>query len=697
MLSLSSRCEFQSSRVCLCPSAVVNNVLRINENSRFTKPTGDDESAWKKYDEDLFQTGRLITCGLYVNIILKDYVRTILALNRTNSSWSLDPRTKDGKNMFSNGTPEGVGNQVSVEFNLIYRWHSVISLKDEQWTINEMKRLLNGQDPTTASTRDVLGALKSWKEELDKTNDHPEQRTFEDLQRLPDGTFKDDDLVKILTESIEDPAGSYGANKVPRCLKAVEVLGMMQARYWNIGTLNEFRAFVGLTKHNTFEDINPIPEVADKLRQLYDSPDSVEMYPGLVAEKAKPPMTPGSGLCGNYSMTQAILSDATTLVRGDRYYTVDYTPQRLTNWGFNEVDYDTNIDGGQVMSKLIFRAFPNYFVNNSIYAHFPFVTPNENKKIHVNLGTSNQYSWEKPKGRPNLVVIKSYKAATQVLENQKDFKVTWGEAINFLTKTNDEKILAQDYCLAGDGRANSANRQFVTKCLHPAQAPWQAEVREFFKTTTSRLLKQHAFTLPQVQAQYSGCTYEVDLVRDVISLATANFSAAMWSLPIKTEHTPRGIYSEEQLSLVLFAAFSAIFLDADIANSFKLRTQAREVAQQLGSLVELNAKVVKAGNGLVESLVNALSSLVYTPSPEWPTLKAYGDSLIQRILKEKGYPLEKTVWSSILATSAASGANQTQLLSQAVDYYLGDGSEHLQEMYNLAHAGTKEADELLMK
>lgn len=642
----------------------------------------------------MFQTGRLITCGLYVNIVLKDYVRTILALNRTNSSWSLDPRTKDGKNIFSNGSPEGVGNQVSVEFNVIYRWHSVISLRDEQWTIDEMKRILHGQDPLTASTKDILSALRSW---LESVPAEPENRTFEDLQRLPDGTFKDDDLVKILTESVEDPAGSYGANKVPQCLRAIEVLGIIQSRSWNLGTLNEFRTFVGLTKHTTFEDINPDPEVAAKLRQLYDSPDSVEMYPGIVAEKAKPPMTPGSGLCGNYSMTMAILSDAVALVRGDRYYTVDYTPGNLTNWGFNEANYDINVDGGQVMSKLIFRAFPNHFVNNSIYAHFPFVTPAENQKIQNSLATASQYSWEKPKGRPSLVIIKSYKAVTQVLENKRDFKVTWGEAIRFLSKSSNGDSLAKDYCLAGDARANFENRQYTLKCLYPAQTPWQQEVKHFWTATTARLLKQHAYAVPQTQKSPSVRTYEVDLVRDVIALSTANFAAAVWSLPIKTEHTPRGIYSEEQLSLVLFAAFSAVFFDADIANSFKLRTQAREVVHQLGTLMELNAKVVKSGGGLVESLVNTLSSLLSVPSPEWPTLKAYGDSMVQRMIKEKGYPLDKAVWGSMLVTSFAGGSNLTQLLSQVVDYYLGDGSEHLEKMYALAHAGTKEADELLMR
>lgn len=72
---------------------VVKQLAMINENGRFTPPkdsgVSDDkkQAAWKKYDNDLFQTGRLITCGLYINIILLDYLRTIVGLNRVNSTW----------------------------------------------------------------------------------------------------------------------------------------------------------------------------------------------------------------------------------------------------------------------------------------------------------------------------------------------------------------------------------------------------------------------------------------------------------------------------------------------------------------------------------------------------------------------------------------------------------------------------------
>jgi Animal haem peroxidase len=50
----------------------VEQLALINENGRFTKPNDSSTlGEHTKYDNDLFQTGRLITCGLYINIILK--------------------------------------------------------------------------------------------------------------------------------------------------------------------------------------------------------------------------------------------------------------------------------------------------------------------------------------------------------------------------------------------------------------------------------------------------------------------------------------------------------------------------------------------------------------------------------------------------------------------------------------------------
>ncbi|KAF6807360.1 fatty acid oxygenase [Colletotrichum sojae] len=656
----------------------VTQLAKINENNRFPKPPADepaDSARWKKYDNDLFQTARLIVCGLYVSIILRDYVRTILNMNRSASSWALDPRTNEGKSILSQNTPEGTGNQVSVEFNLIYRWHNSISPRDEKWTQDVMKKVL-GKDPSTMTLKEFGHAMRDWEQEI--PND-PSARGFMDLPRNADGTLREEDLAKIFKESVEDVAGSYGANRIPEVMRPIELMGIQASRNWNCATLNEFREHFGLTRHPTFEDINPEPEVAEKLRFLYGTPDAVELYPGLIAEKAKPPMAPGSGLCGNFTMTRAILSDAVALVRGDRFYTIDYTPKNLTNWGYNEVNYDHNVDQSHVFYKLVFRAFPNSFVNNSIYAHYPFTVPSENKKILESIDRAYLYSWEEPKTKPPQIALLSHKAVSEVLYNQQDFKVVTGAAIRHLS-AQPGKDYGADFCLSGDTKVNAANRTLVRKGL--ISGPWEKEVFRWFSHAAPKLIEKNSFAIPRGSR-------EVDVVRDVINLTNARFNAALFCLPIKNEESPWGVYTDQELYAALGAMFQCVFMDADIANSFKLRTIARELAQDMGKIVTLIAQTVsKAG------LITDIVAKIREGEASLPT---YGNHLLERLLADSKN-IEETVYTTIMPVITANVINQSQAMSLAVDYYLDDaGKKHLPELYRLAHENTEEADELLMK
>ncbi|OTA95381.1 hypothetical protein M434DRAFT_20259 [Hypoxylon sp. CO27-5] len=684
---------------------VVTQLAAINEGGRFTKPASTDDSgnweAWKKYDNDLFQTGRLITCGLYVNIILKDYVRTILNVNRSGSTWDLDPRTQEKKSLFNaSPAPEATGNQVSIEFNLVYRWHSALSVRDGDWIEDEFRKLLGGEDPLQASDDEVLRALARYRQSIPN---NPEERDFNGLERESDGTFYDDDLAEILVTSIEDVAGAFGANQVPSVMRVIEILGMKQAREWHVATLNEFRQHFGLKKHSTFEEINPDPVVAGKLMALYDSPDAVELYPGLVAEKPKPPMS-GSGLCVNVTTSRAILSDAVALVRGDRFYTTDYTPSNLTNWGFNEANYDLNVNQGQVMHKLIFRAFPSCFANNSIHAHFPFVIPAENKVIHDALGTSELYSWKRPERPMDPVVIKSHKAVSQVLGNNKDFYVPWGESISYLVSPPG-KTFAKDFCLSGDGPANHESRNHVGKCLYEPEQ-WETEIKHFFDQTTKNLLRKASQGLPLGYAARDAVPeFEVDIVRDVIIPLNTRFVAEFFGLPIKTAETsPHGIYTEHELYELLTAMFSTVFFNSDPANSFKLRTLSRELALGLEQLVRLEAEKdattgwvanVAARLGLKSNVNNTSSHDGKDGSQDWPALPHYGRQLLSRMM-EKGKTIEECVAGTVMPISAAGATIMSGLLSQCLDYFLGTGNEHLPEMYRLAREDTAEADETLM-
>lgn len=490
---------------------IVDQLASINEANRFTKPKdGADKTAYTKYDNDLFQTARLINCGLYVNIILKDYVRTILNLNRTDSDWDLDPRTAKLTGPTANGTP---GNQVSAEFNLVYRWHACVSEKDDQWTQEEYKRLFPDQNPSEVSMTQFLTRVGMWETGL---SSDPQKRPFANLQRSADGSLNDDALVNILADGAEDVAGAFGSTNVPTILKAVEILGINQSRAWNLATLNEFRAFFNLERHKSFESINSDPRIANALKHFYDEPDLVELYPGLVVEEAKYPtgFEAGQGLCPDYTISRAVLSDAVALIRGDRFYTVDYTPNNLTNWGFHEVSSDVTVDHGHVFYKLFLRAFPNHFQPNSVYAHYPMVTPEENHIILSKLGQVDKYDFHRPAPIERPTPITSYAACKSTLENQQNFKVTWGKAIKFLMH-NSGREFGADFMLSGDAPVNANSRRVMGAALYHNK--WQDEVKSFYENITLQLLRENSYKV-------SG-TNQIDIVRDVGNLAQVHFSA----------------------------------------------------------------------------------------------------------------------------------------------------------------------------
>lgn len=77
---------------------------------------------------------------------------------------------------------------------------------------------------------------------------------------------------------------------------------------------------------------------------------------------------PGVGICPPFTLSRTVLSDAVALVRGDRFYTTDYTPTALTNWGYSTVQYDLNIEEGCCFSKLFLTAFPDHYSYNNVYA-----------------------------------------------------------------------------------------------------------------------------------------------------------------------------------------------------------------------------------------------------------------------------------------------------------------------------------------
>ena len=78
-------------------------------------------------------------------------------------------------------------------------------------------------------------------------------------------------------------------------------------------------------------------------------------------------------------------------------------------------------------------------------------------------------------------------------------------------------------------------------------------------------------------------------------------------------------------------------------------------------------------------------------------ISIYGDHMIQQLLKS-GLGAKDILWSNILPTAGGMVANQGQLFSQCLDFYLSDkAAPHLKEINRLAKTDTVEADELLLR
>lgn len=673
---------------------VAESLAQINENGRFDKPLGDHNDRtgpkWDKRDEDLFQTARHVTVGLYVNVILYDYIRTILNLNRTDSDWVFDPR------MESELTPSGVGNQVSAEFNLVYRWHSTLSEKDVAWTEKKYQEVVGEDASADMDIRSFVQKLSAYEKTI--PND-PRARKLDNLTRdAKTGRFNDDELVQILTESIEDCAHSFGAHRVPEVLRNVEILGIIQARSWNLATLNEFRNFFGLKKYKTFEEINP--EVANELRHLYDHPDNVELYPGLVVEQAKKSFLPGSGLMAGFSTTRGILSDATALTRGDRFLTTDYHAKNLTAWGFAEAAVDPMINNGHVAYKLFLNAFPHHFQYNSIYAHYPFTVPEENRTIMKLLNKADLYTWDEPKATPLPSELRSYDACTAVLHDKSTFNVTWGKPMQYLMGP-----AVTEFMLAGDGTNNQKSRDMMNESMYKSVTDWKTVIQRFYRDTCEELLKERAYSVVRG-------TRQIDLIRDFSNIAHVRFCAAMFKLPLK-ESSRDGVFTENELYLALVAVFILVFFDLDKGHSFQIHRVAKMAAEKLGQCVEIQVNSVKSRSPLKRitrwifdlatrphapkatsngTAGTTHTSETYISEGEETMLERYGWHLIDRLCKlSPGLDTKELVWGHIMGTLGGMVPNQSQGFSEMMEYFLnGDGQKYWPD---IVHAATRPDDD----
>ncbi|KAG1220276.1 hypothetical protein G6F35_006825 [Rhizopus arrhizus] len=301
---------------------IAKKLLEINENKRFSYGPGKALATEEEQDEHLFQTARLINNGCYLNIITHDFLRTILGVG-TNSPFNL--------NLLANADTPIYGNVVSIEFNFIYRWHPAIGKEDAEYIAKVASALggsMNGRSKSGYLKKILEGPDSENEHRLDdrveEFNKHFAHASQEELEKglpiagthrdIKTGSFPDVDIIKALRAGYTQVSSDFGQGQnTPAALEYIEIAAINQARAYGARTFNEFRKFFNVLPLETFEDFSEKPSVQQALKELYGTPDRVELYAGLMVERTK---VTGSQL--PYTIGRAIISDAANLLRNDR-------------------------------------------------------------------------------------------------------------------------------------------------------------------------------------------------------------------------------------------------------------------------------------------------------------------------------------------------------------------------------------------
>ncbi|MDA0167646.1 hypothetical protein OJ998_00990 [Solirubrobacter taibaiensis] len=215
---------------------VAFNVLFLRAHNQIA---GQLEQAYGWDDEQLFQTTRMVLTVILLRIVVEDYVNHIvpayfrfkLPLNQLQRERWQRP------------------NWMAVEFDLLYRWHSLIPRK----IILQKHELSVGE---SLSANVVLREIG---------------------------------LGAYMRASSEQRAGRIQLfNTDPELVVAAETFSVRQGRAARLRPYNDYRQLCGLPRLRHFGEFSKERRVRDELRKIYDTVDDVELFVGLFAEQGGP-------------------------------------------------------------------------------------------------------------------------------------------------------------------------------------------------------------------------------------------------------------------------------------------------------------------------------------------------------------------------------------------------------------------------
>jgi prostaglandin-endoperoxide synthase 2 len=211
------------------------NTLFLREHNRICAEMARAYPQWD--DERLFQTARNVLIVLLIKIVVEEYINHITAYYY---KFKLDPAASPDERWRRQ-------NWMSVEFNLLYRWHGLVTD-----TIR-----LDGKDLAV------------------------EETSFNNALITERGLGASFDAATL------QPSGRIGVKNTPNFLLSTEKASIELGRLVRLRSYNDYRAACQYPRVNDVDQITGDPDVQDRLRSLYRHVDDIEFYTGLFAEDTR--------------------------------------------------------------------------------------------------------------------------------------------------------------------------------------------------------------------------------------------------------------------------------------------------------------------------------------------------------------------------------------------------------------------------
>ncbi|MCA1994410.1 MAG: heme peroxidase [Coleofasciculus sp. S288] len=215
---------------------VMLNILALREHNRVCNLLAKNYPNWD--DERLFQTARNIVMAEFLKIVLEDYINHITPYH---FQFFTDPLAFTNEKWYRT-------NWMSVEFTLVYRWHSML----------------------------------------------PDTLIYDGQKiPMPDSMWNNDMIINkglgaIFEESCSQPAAQLSFFNTPDFLLPTEIASIRLGREAKLRSYNDYRELCKYPRVTDFDQISSDEKVQKELKRLYGHVDNIELYVGLYAEDLRP-------------------------------------------------------------------------------------------------------------------------------------------------------------------------------------------------------------------------------------------------------------------------------------------------------------------------------------------------------------------------------------------------------------------------